>query len=86
MAEIEIAAGKMLIIYLIWNDNTLAKVCSSYFSHDLMYTDFDKDGYFEVIDYFYDPGGQIEVCNLKQINVQKLKIPVSLLILALTIS
>ena len=38
-----------------------------------MYTDFDKDGYFEVIDYFYDPGGQIEVCNLKTNKCTKTK-------------
>ena len=55
------------------NDNTLSKFGSSHFSHDLMYTDFDKDGYFEVIDYFYDPGGQIEVCNLKTNKCTKTK-------------
>ena len=55
------------------NDNSLSKFGSSHFSHDLMYTDFDKDGYFEVIDYFYDPGGQIEVCNLKTNKCKKTK-------------
>ena len=33
------------------NDNSLSKFGSSHFSHDLMYTDFDNDGFFEVIDY-----------------------------------
>ncbi len=47
------------------NDNSLSKFGSSHFSHDLMYTDFNNDGYFEIIDYFYDPGGQIEICDLK---------------------
>ena len=55
------------------NDNSLSKFGSSHFSHDLMYTDFDSDGYFEVIDYFYDPGGQIEVCNLKTNKCTKTK-------------
>ena len=35
-----------------------------------MYIDFNNDGFFEVIDYFYDPGGQIEICDLKKINAQ----------------
>ena len=30
-----------------------------------MYIDFNNDGFFEIIDYFYDPGGQIEICDLK---------------------
>jgi hypothetical protein len=47
------------------NDSTLSKFGSSHFSHDLMYIDFNKDGYFEIIDYYYDPGGQIEICDLK---------------------
>ena len=55
------------------NDNSLRKFGSSHFSHDLMYTDFDNDGFFEVIDYFYDPGGQIEVCNLKTNKCTKAK-------------
>ena len=47
------------------NDNSLSKFGSSQFSHDLMYADFNNDGFFEIIDYFYDPGPQIEVCDLK---------------------
>ena len=65
------------------NDNNLSKFGSSHFSHDLMYTDFDNDGFFEVIDYFYDPGGQIEVCNLKTNKCTKQKILVNLSILVL---
>jgi hypothetical protein len=55
------------------NDNSLSKFGSSHFSHDLMYTDFDGDGFFEVLDYFYDPGGQIEVCDLKTNKCSKVK-------------
>ena len=29
------------------------------------WADFNNDGFFEIIDYFYDPGLQIEVCDLK---------------------
>lgn len=47
------------------NDNSLSKFGSSHFSHDLMYFDFNNDGYHEIIDYFYNPGGQIEICDLK---------------------
>ena len=43
------------------NDQTLKKFGSSHFSHDLMYMDFNKDGYFEILDYFYNPGGNIEI-------------------------
>jgi len=55
------------------NDNSLSKFGSSHFSHDLMYTDFNGDGFFEVLDYFYDPGGQIEVCDLKTNKCTKVK-------------
>ena len=55
------------------NDNNLIKFGSSHFSHDLMYADFNGDGYFEIIDYFYDPGGQIEVCDLKKKKCTKVK-------------
>ena len=55
------------------NDSSLSKFGSSHFSHDLMYTDFNDDGFFEVIDYFYDPGGQIEVCDLKENKCTKSK-------------
>ena len=47
------------------NDNSLSKFGSSHFSHDLMYFDFNNDGYHEIMDYFYNPGGQIEICDLK---------------------
>ena len=50
-----------------------------------MYTDFNNDGFLEVIDYFYDPGGQIEICDLKIVNAQKLKIQINLSKLALII-
>ncbi len=55
------------------NDNTLSKFGSSHFSHDLMYIDFNNDGYFEIIDYYYDPGGQIEICDLKTNKCSKSK-------------
>ena len=55
------------------NDNSLSKFGSSHFSHDLMYTDFNNDGFLEVIDYFYDPGGQIEICDLKNSKCTKAK-------------
>jgi hypothetical protein len=55
------------------NDSSLSKFGSSHFSHDLMYIDFNDDGFFEVIDYFYDPGGQIEVCDLKENKCTKAK-------------
>ena len=55
------------------NDSSLSKFGSSHFSHDLMYTDFNKDGFFEIIDYFYDPGGQIEICDLKNNKCTKAK-------------
>jgi hypothetical protein len=47
--------------------NTLKKFGSSQFSHDLMYLDFDKDGYVEILDYYYDDKKPpaIEVCELK---------------------
>ena len=57
------------------NNSSLTKFGSSNFSHDLMYADFNKDGYFEIIDYFYDPGGQIEVCDLKTNKCTKTKNP-----------
>ena len=57
------------------NNSSLTKFGSSHFSHDLMYADFNKDGYFEIIDYFYDPGGQIEVCDLKTNRCTKTKNP-----------
>ena len=38
-----------------------------------MYTDFNNDGFLEVIDYFYDPGGQIEICDLKNSKCTKAK-------------
>ena len=57
------------------NNSSLTKFGSSHFSHDLMYADFNKDGYFEIIDYFYDPGGQIEVCDLKTNKCTKTKNP-----------
>ena len=49
------------------NDNSLSEFGSSHFSHDLMYSDFNDDGYFEVLDYFYGDGkpSAIEVCDLK---------------------
>ena len=49
------------------NDHSLSKFGSSHFSHDLMYFDFNNDGYFEVLDYFYGEGkpSAIEVCDLK---------------------
>ena len=55
------------------NDSTLNKFGSSHFSHDLMYSDFNNDGYFEIIDYYYDPGGQIEICDLKTNKCSKSK-------------
>ena len=55
------------------NDSTLSKFGSSHFSHDLMYIDFNNDGYFEIIDYYYDPGGQIEICDLKTNKCSKSK-------------
>jgi len=55
------------------NDNRLGTFGSSHFSHDLMYFDFNNDGYFEVLDYFYDPGGQIEICDLKTNKCSKSK-------------
>tara|TARA_B100000925_G_scaffold21452_1_gene14568 strand:- start:403 stop:1986 length:1584 start_codon:yes stop_codon:yes gene_type:complete len=55
------------------NDNSLSTFGSSHFSHDLMYFDFNNDGYFEVLDYFYDPGGQIEICDLKTKKCSKSK-------------
>ena len=47
--------------------NTLTKFGSSQFSHDLMYLDFDKDGYIEILDYYYGDKKPpaIEVCDLK---------------------
>ena len=49
------------------NDHSLSKFGSSHFSHDLMYFDFNDDGYFEVLDYFYGEvkPSAIEVCDLK---------------------
>jgi len=49
------------------NDNSLSKFGTSHFSHDLMYFDFNNDGYFEVLDFFYGDGkpSAIEVCDLK---------------------
>jgi hypothetical protein len=56
------------------NDNSLSEFGSSHFSHDLMYADLNKDGYFEIIDYFYDRGGNgIEVCDLKKNKCTKTK-------------
>ena len=55
------------------NDSSLSKFGSSHFSHDLMYADFNKDGFLEIIDYFYDPGGQIEICDLKNNKCTKAK-------------
>ena len=56
------------------NDQTLKKFGSSHFSHDLMYMDFNKDGYFEILDYFYNPGGKkIEICDLKTNKCAKIK-------------
>ena len=46
-----IVVGKILHIFDL-NDNTLSKFGSSHFSHDLMYIDFNNDGYFEIIDYY----------------------------------
>ena len=47
--------------------NTLKKFGSSQFSHDLMYLDFDKDGYIEILDYYYGDKKPpaIELCELK---------------------
>jgi len=55
------------------NDSSLSNFGSSHFSHDLMYIDFNDDGFLEVIDFFYDPGGQIEVCDLKENKCTKSK-------------
>ncbi|MDB3905757.1 hypothetical protein N9354_00415 [Alphaproteobacteria bacterium] len=46
---------------------TLRKFGSSQFSHDLMYLDFDKDGYVEILDYYYGDKKPpaIDVCELK---------------------
>ena len=50
-----------------------------------MYIDFNNDGFFEVIDYFYDPGGQIEICDLKNNKCTKTKNSKDLLTLVLII-
>ena len=49
------------------DDNSLSEFGSPHFSHDLMYFDFNNDGYFEILDYFYGAGKPttIEVCDLK---------------------
>ena len=49
------------------NNNELKSFGSSHFSHDLMYFDFNKDGHYEIIDYFYgdQKPGAIEVCDIK---------------------
>ena len=45
----------------------LKRFGTSHFSHDLMNLDFNKDGYIEIIDYFYGQGepNALEVCDLK---------------------
>jgi len=49
------------------DDNSLSEFGSSHFSHDLMYFDFNNDGYFEILDYFYGDRkpSALEVCDLK---------------------
>ena len=49
------------------NGNDLKSFGSSHFSHDLMYFDFNQDGYYEIIDYFYgdQKPGAIEICDMK---------------------
>jgi hypothetical protein len=49
------------------NSNELKSFGSPHFSHDLMYFDFNQDGYYEIIDYFYgdQKPGAIEVCDMK---------------------
>ncbi len=49
----------------------LKRFGTSHFSHDLMNFDFNKDGYIEIIDYFYGQGkpNALEVCDKKSQNV-----------------
>ena len=49
------------------NERSLSKFGSSHFSHDLMYFDFNHDGYFEVliISTYDGKPSAIEVCDLK---------------------
>ena len=49
------------------NEKFLKRFGSSYFSHDLMSFDFNKDGYVEILDYFYGDGkpSAVEICDLK---------------------
>ena len=51
------------------NEKTLRRFGSPHFSHDLMSFDFNKDGYVEIIDYFYGEGkpAAVEICDLKNI-------------------
>ena len=49
------------------NEKILTRFGSSHFSHDLMSFDFNKDGYAEILDYFYGEGkpSAVEICDLK---------------------
>ena len=57
------------------NSNELKSFGSPHFSHDLMYFDFNQDGYYEIIDYFYgdQKPGAIEVCDMKTNKCHKAK-------------
>jgi len=57
------------------NSNELKSFGSPHFSHDLMYFDFNQDGYYEIIDYFYgdQKPGAIEVCDMKNYKCRKAK-------------
>jgi len=57
------------------NSNELKSFGSPHFSHDLMYFDFNQDGYYEIIDYFYgdQKPGAIEVCDMKTKKCRKAK-------------
>ena len=57
------------------NSNELKSFGSPHFSHDLMYFDFNQDGYYEIIDYFYgdQKPGAIEVCDMKTNKCRKAK-------------
>ena len=50
----------------------LKRFGSSHFSHDLMSFDFNKDGYVEILDYFYGEGKPCKICDLKTKNAKKI--------------
>ena len=57
-------------MYLTSTKKFLKRFGSSHFSHDLMSFDFNKDGYVEILDYFYGEGkpSAVEICDLRTKN------------------